>query len=200
MVPARRERDGSLSFWERDDPWTRSWLVPAAAPGGTRAIAVLGDSEDRREVSPSELDDMRAATLRRLARKYGARGIAVPVMDGDGRVAVAGWTDAEGAVWRLALGVAGGREAALAAIGGMFSAGHSESGLGVDILAQRPNRDYGATEYRIRGGREVLDAVARLEGVVVTGRGEGNPATLDLIVGNDRVIEDFLVENGFAVR
>ena len=88
VVPAKRQDDGSLLVWDRNDSWVRQWIVPAKTPKGLRTVAIVGDSEDKRLVAATQIDNMQSSALRQISRKYNAPAIALAVSGEIGRAHV----------------------------------------------------------------------------------------------------------------
>lgn len=166
VIPARRTGSGRLVIWDRNDPWTRAWRVPATI-GGLRVVTLHGDTEDGRSVTPEAIDGMIVDEMAVVMRKYGAPALALAVTDGHS-IALAGWVPGHRAAWTpvSATGdMARDRLEVLAAVPGLFSGGRAtaaqplqEAG-GVTIEAFRERED-GGHDYRIlvRGERSAVDA------------------------------------------
>lgn len=199
VVPARREADGSVTLWDKEDAWTREWTVPRATPAGTRTVAIVGDSEDRRAIDGWRLDSMDLEVLGKLARKYRAPAVAIAVKDGEGEAAVAGWSEGNGASWRPA-GPEGGRNGVLASIDEIFSGGDGQDNFDVAITGQR--FDGRLIEYRIETGQPIIDEVlAGIPGLEVVGHeyDAESPSTIVRVV-DGRDIEAVLRSAGIRVR
>lgn len=212
IIPATRLPDGTVSVWNRADKWNRQWIVPKATPGGTRTVAVNGDSEDMRIVSPDQIDNMSVSALSRLAGKYGASAIAVVVAEETGDVAVAAWAKGNYATWESAVGEGDPRADALRTLDEIYAgadtemAGASppgkegETGNFVTIVGQRYNESKGAMEYRISGPWVLLDRISADPSFDVGSRNEDVPPSVDLTVGDGRDVEQVLSEAGVEVR
>lgn len=209
IIPATRNPDGSVSVWNRADAWNREWTVPKATPGGTRTVAVNGDSEDMRIVSPAQIDNMSVSSLSRLAGKYGAQAIAVVVAEEAGDVAVAAWAKGNFATWDTAFAEGEGRrEAALAVLDEIFSgnqdsgrpAGDGQARDSVSVTGQRFNDAVGRMEYRITGTHAVLDTISRDPSFEITARNDDVPPSVDLVVVDGRDIGQALREGGYPLR
>lgn len=98
LVAARRHEDGSISIWDRDDPWTRLWTVPSIE-GGLRVVGLMGDSEDGRYIDARSVDAMIVDEMRPVMDKYGARALALVVTSTEG-IALAAWSPGSRATWR----------------------------------------------------------------------------------------------------
>ena len=212
IIPATRKPDGSVSVWNRTDAWNREWIVPRATPGGTRTVAVNGDSEDMRIVSPDQIDNMSVPALSKLAGKYGASAIAVVVAEDTGEVAVAAWANGNYATWDSAVSGSEPRDDALRTLDEIYAgadpnlafspkeAGDAGNLNYVTIVGQRYNEQIGGMEYRISGPSSVLDRVAANPAFGVEARNEDVPPSLDLTVVDGRDVERVLAEAGVAVR
>lgn len=190
VVPARRMADGSLSIWERDDPWTKAWRVPRVFDG-LRVVTLFGDAEDRRNVTSAAIDGMVIASLGLVQRKYGAPAIALAVTDG-AEVAVAGYVPGSQASWQgvsAGAGDAEARENAVRTLAAMFRASSAQLTRGADgreaarpdapapdVVATDPPatvtvRAYraspeGGTEFRVTlSDGDARAALARISGV-----------------------------------
>jgi hypothetical protein len=209
ILPATRRLDGTVSVWNRADVWNRQWIVPKATPNGTRTVAVNGDSEDQRIVSPEQIDNMSVTALSRLASKYGASAIAVVVAEEHGEVAVAAWAKGNYATWETAVDNGTPRTDALRTIDEIYSGSNRTPGgetaretakEQVSIIGQRFNEQAGRLEYRIAGPISVLDEIAAHPSFEVA-PGNGNvPPSIDLMVKDGRDVEQALSEAGFEVR
>ena len=181
-IPARRQGDGSLVIWDRNDDWTKVWRVPKAVDG-LRIVTLLGDSEDRKSITPSAIDEMLVDQMRPVMDKYGAPALALIVTDGQS-TAVAGYVPGWTAAWTEVMyadGLAETRSLATDAISAMFSepftqAPTSAGSVGaVEIQAYRQNPETGGMDYRLvlNGSQDVLqyqlDTIASFPGTVVTG-------------------------------
>lgn len=212
ILPATRKADGTVSVWNRADPWNRQWIVPKATPSGTRTVAVNGDSEDMRIVSPEQIDNMSVAALSKLAGKYGASAIAVVVLEEPGQVAVAAWAKGNYATWESAVDEGSPRLDALKTIDEIYAgtdrnmavgdsaASKGRDDLRVTIVGQRFDEGAGRMEYRISGSADVLDEIAADPSFEVFARNEDVPPTVDLSVRDGRDVEQVLSEAGVAVR
>ena len=206
IIPATREQDGSVSVWNRDDPWNRSWRVPRPTPSGTRTVAVNGDSEDMRIVSPGQIDNMSVGALSKLAAKYGASSIAVVVEDDAGDVAVAAWARGNYATWEATPGYGDPREAALDVLDGIFSGAEpppSPEASGddtVSIVGQRPDASAGGMEYRITGRPSALDRIAASTEFRINRRNDDVPPSVDVTVLDGRDVEEALARAGVRLR
>lgn len=205
VIPARREADGSVLVWDRDDPWTKQWTVPKATPGGTRTVAINGDAEDRRIVSAAQIDNMSVSSLSTLAGKYGASAIAVVVADGEGAVAVAAWAHGNYATWDEAPAGTDMRAEALATLDALYSgakpAAVDDDGRALHIAGQRFNAAKGTMEYRIEASQDVaLDQLGETPSLEVTGRDPTDPPSIRVVVTDGREIAQVLTGAGFVVK
>nr|WP_250807960.1 hypothetical protein [Neorhizobium tomejilense] len=208
IIPATRQADGSVSVWNRTDAWNREWVVPKATPVGTRTVAVNGDSEDMRIVSPPQIDNMSVSSLSRLAGKYGASAIAVVVAEDGGGVAVAAWAKGNYATWDTAIEDGGARrDAALRALdeiysgsGSLAAAGEGAIEEGVEIIGQRMNETLGRMEYRIQGDIDMLARIEESGTFTVTSRNENVPPSIDVVVNDGRDVEQALFGAGIRLR
>lgn len=212
IIPATRKPDGSVSVWNRTDVWNRAWIVPKATPGGTRTVAVNGDSEDMRIVSPEQIDNMSVSALSTLAGKYGAAAIAVVVAEDSGEVAVAAWAKGNYATWDSAVGGGDPRGDALRTLDEIYAgadpslassplnAGEAEDLNYVTIVGQRYNERIGGMEYRISGPSSLIDSIASNPAFHVEARNEDVPPSVDLTVVDGRDVESVLAEAGVVVR
>jgi hypothetical protein len=212
IIPATRKPDGSVSVWNRADIWNREWIVPKATPGGTRTVAVNGDSEDMRIVSPDQIDNMSVSALSTLASKYGAAAIAVVVADDTGSVAVAAWAKGNYATWDSAVGGSDPREDALRTLDQIYAGaepnlasspqepGENETRNYVTIVGQRFNEQTGGMEFRISGPQDLLDRIVSDPAFKVEARNEDVPPSVDLTVSEGRDVESVLSEAGIDVR
>lgn len=177
-IPARRNADGSLAIWDRDDEWTKAWRVPQVIDG-LRVVTLLGDSEDRRSITPEAIDQMLVDQMHPVMQKYGAPALALIVTDGQS-TAVAGYVPGWQASWNevdYAGNVVEGRHLSIAAISSMFSDPYQEqptaAAATVTIDAYRQNPQSGGFDYRIvvRGGPEAVDQqlnlIASMPGTLV---------------------------------
>lgn len=212
IIPATRLPDGSVSVWNRADRWNRQWIVPKATPGGTRTVAVNGDSEDMRIVSPDQIDNMSVSALSKLAGKYGASAIAVVVAEETGGVAVAAWAKGNYATWESAVDEGDPRADALRTLDEIYAgadpemaaAAHAgtedEIGNYVTIVGQRYNESKGAMEYRISGPAVLLDRISGDQALDVWARNDDVPPSVDLTVRDGRDVEQVLSDAGVEVR
>lgn len=208
IIPATRKTDGSVSVWNRSDDWNREWIVPKATPSGTRTVAVNGDSEDMRIVSPAQIDNMSVSALSKLAVKYGASAIAVVVAEENGEVAVAAWAKGNYATWESAINDGSSRQAALNALDEIYSGMDPSLSISADrtedgyakIVGQRFNEQSGQMEYRIVGTVSVLDAIANNTSFDITARNDAVPPSLDITVRDGRDVEQILYEAGVELR
>jgi hypothetical protein len=211
IIPATRLPDGTVSVWNRGDDWNRQWIVPKATPEGTRTVAVNGDSEDVRIVSPDQIDNMSVSALSKLAGKYGASAIAVVVAEGTGEVAVAAWAKGNYATWESAVSDGDPRSSALRTLDEIYAGADlkmttsREGSEGatedyVTIVGQRYNESIGEMEYRVSGPSSSLDRISRDRAFYVKARNEDVPPSLDLTVKDGRDVEQVLSEAGFEVR
>jgi hypothetical protein len=212
ILPATRKPDGTVSVWNRTDAWNRQWIVPKATPNGTRTVAVNGDSEDMRIVSPEQIDNMSVAALSKLAGKYGASAIAVVVLEEPGQVAVAAWARGNYATWDSAVDEDTPRLDALKTLDEIYAgtdrnmtvgdsaASEAQGDQRVTIVGQRFDERAGRMEYRISGSAGVLDKIAADSAFEVSTRNEDVPPTIDLSVRDGRDVEQVLSEAGVAVR
>ncbi|MDW9478796.1 hypothetical protein GOB57_08765 [Sinorhizobium meliloti] len=211
IIPATRGPDGTVSVWNRADSWNREWIVPKATPSGTRTVAVSGDSEDMRIVSPEQIDNMSVSALSKLAGKYGASAIAVVVAEETGEVAVAAWASGNYATWDMVLDQEGDpRSNALRKLDEIYAgaapvtapaeAGEAEDQEYVAIVGQRYNEEIGRMEYRISGPLDLLDRIVANPAFGIASRNEDVPQSVDLTVLDGRDVERVLAEAGLAVR
>lgn len=212
IIPATRKADGSVSVWNRTDAWNREWIVPKATPAGTRTVAVNGDSEDMRIVSPEQIDNMSVSALSKLAGKYGASAIAVVVAEETGEVAVAAWANGNYATWERAVGGDDPRDDALRTLDEIYAgadpnlasspieAGETGDLNYVTIVGQRYNERKGVMEYRISGPSSLIDRIVANPAFGVDARNEDVPPSVDLTVVDGRDVERVLAEAGVAVR
>jgi hypothetical protein len=212
ILPATRRTDGTVSVWNRADPWNRQWIVPKATPNGTRTVAVNGDSEDMRIVSPEQIDNMSVAALSKLAGKYGASAIAVVVMEEPGQVAVAAWAKGNYATWESAVDEGAPRLDALKTLDEIYGGADHDMTVGdrgapdapddqrVSIVGQRFDEQAGRMEYRISGPSTALDKIAADPAFEISARNDDVPPTVDLSVRDGRDVEQVLSEAGVAVR
>lgn len=199
VVPAKREADGSLVLWDRSDPWTRSWVVPKPTPHGVRTVAIVGDSEDRRNVDGWSIDSMDIHPLSQLAAKYSAPAIAVAIEDGLGQIAVAGWSPGQSAAWQAVAGSS--REDALAALDDLFSGDVSDDGeFDISITGQRTSED-GWIEYRVEFRHPIVEEVLRgIEGLDVYGYADMESPSLIVRPNDGRDVETILRSAGLQLR
>lgn len=181
-IPARRNDDGTLSIWERSDDWTREWRVPTVVDG-LRVVTLLGDSEDRKRITPEAIDQMLVDQMEPVMAKYGAPALALVVTDGSS-TAVAGYMPGWQASWDEvghSSSLQETRTLAADVISAMFSDPYSaptpsgETG-GVHIQAFRQNPQTGGMDYRIvvMGSGEMIQyqlaAIAAMPGTVIYGK------------------------------
>ncbi|MCS4089802.1 hypothetical protein [Rhizobium sp. BK176] len=212
ILPATRKPDGTVSVWNRAEAWNRQWIVPKATPDGTRTVAVNGDSEDMRIVSPEQIDNMSVSALSRLAGKYGASAIAVVVLEEPGQVAVAAWAKGNYATWESAVDEGSPRLDALKTLDEIYAdadrdmaavanaTSESQDDWRVTIVGQRFDERAGRMEYRVSGSGAALDKIAADQAFEVTSRNEDVPPTMDLSVRDGRDVEQVLSEAGVTVR
>lgn len=210
IIPASRNEDGSVSVWNRADPWNREWTVPKATPGGTRTVAVNGDSEDMRIVSAEQIDNMSVSSLSKLASKYGADAIAVVVAGDEGDVAVAAWARGNFATWDTAIADTDQRrDAVLQTLDDIYSGtGGQQAGpatvardreVGISIIGQRYDESVGLMEYRISADDRVLDRLAGDPAFKVTARNGDIPPSMDIVVLDGRDVSKVLREGGYPL-
>lgn len=199
VVPARRGPDGAVKAWDKEDSWTREWIVPRATPSGTRTVAIVGDSEDRRNIEGWSLDEMDVAALGRLASKYSAPAVAVVVEDDLGAAAVAAWMPQQAATWETA-GAGDARNGSLATLDSIFSGGSpSRESFDVAITGQRV--DGGRTEYRIELAHPIMEDVLRgVPGLDVIGYVDAKRPSLIVSVNDGRDIEMVLRSAGIGIK
>jgi len=209
VVPAKRQEDGSLLVWDRNDSWVRQWIVPEKTPKGLRTVAIVGDSEDKRLVAAAQIDNMQSSALRQIARKYNAPAIALAVSAGDEQV-VAAWVPGFNATWDYTAGGFESRKASLETIDQLFSGeAVMTSGFGegqeqaaeVSVLAERFNEQTQAMEYRVRAPN--IEAENRMLGssrFVVLGRSESDESVLEIRMNDNTPIEKALQEAGLKPR
>ncbi|MBY3151016.1 hypothetical protein HFO56_01040 [Rhizobium laguerreae] len=211
ILPATRKTDGTVSVWNRAEAWNRQWIVPKATPNGTRTVAVNGDSEDMRIVSPEQIDNMSVAALSKLAGKYGASAIAVVVLEEPGEVAVAAWARGNYATWDSAVDGSAPRLGALKTLDEIYAgadrnmiagpeAPEGDSEGPVTIVGQRFDERTGRMEYRISGPTDVLGRIAADPAFDVSAKNEDVPPTIDLSVRDGRDVEQVMSEAGVSVR
>jgi hypothetical protein len=212
ILPATRKADGTVSVWNRADAWNRQWIVPKATPNGTRTVAVNGDSEDMRIVSPDQIDNMSVSALSKLAGKYGASAIAVVVLEEPGQVAVAAWARGNYATWESAIDEGAPRLDALKTLDEIYAGADRNMIVGdtgvserqgderVTIVGQRFDDRAGRMEYRISGSKGALDKIAADQAFDVSARNADVPPTVDLSVRDGRDVEQVLAEAGITVR
>lgn len=197
VVPVRRNADGSMAAWQKGDDWTREWIVPRPTPGGTRTVAITGDSEDARTVRSASLETMDARVLGWLAAKYKAPAVAVAVEDAYGTTAVAGWIQGEGAAWRRADGGAP-RQASLSSMDDIFSGRRSNETFDVAITGQR--LEEGRVLYRIEVTQDIMGDVLRgVDGLDVIGSEDADPHALIVSPRDGEDIESVLRQAGISV-
>lgn len=206
VIPARRNDNGTITVWNKEDQWSREWVVPKKTPSGIKTIAISGDSEDQRIVSGYHIDNMNSRTLSIIAKKYGASSIAIAVTDNKDIVAVAAWSRGRDATWQSGRLIKNPRYDALYVIDEIYS---SNEQVGQDnlrefvpqsnsirIIADRKQPGTNKMEYRIEGNREVLDAVRASKNIVIIAEYEDTPTILDIRIMDDRSIEDTLFNLG----
>lgn len=210
VIPAKRQSDGNLLVWDRADDWVRQWIVPKATPGGIRTVAIVGDSEDKRLVSASHIDNMQSSALRQIAAKYNAPAIALTVSGDDGQV-VAVWVPGQHATWDYANGNRMDRNAALETMDLLFagkqsspevsSTSGSTNTVQVQIVAERFNQDRQVMEYRIRAqGDEAEYRLGNANGLLVLGRATDDPHVYEVRMKNATSIEAALENAGLRVQ
>lgn len=179
-IPARRQADGSLAIWDRNDDWTKEWRVPKVVDG-LRIVTLLGDSEDRKRITPSAIDEMLVDQMRPVMDKYGAPALALIVTDGQS-TAVAGYVPGWTAAWTdvpYAAGLPETHALSTAAISGMFSEPYSQplatdtGAEAVEIRAYRQNPETGGMDYKLvlHGTQDMLqyqlNTISSFAGTVV---------------------------------
>ena len=173
LVAARRHADGSITIWDRDDPWTRLWTVPSIE-GGLRVVGLMGDSEDARHIDARSVDGMIVDEMRPVMDKYGAQALALVVASDDG-IALAAWRPGSRATWR-SLPAAEGAEARSVVVQGIletFSTASAREAPTVAVMA--PSTPTGPTR-RIalvgeRSDGDTWDYLFDLSGLPSTARG-----------------------------
>lgn len=210
VVPAKRQADGSLLVWDRGDSWVRQWIVPEKTPKGLRTVAIVGDSEDKRLIAASQIDNMQSSALRQIARKYNAPAIALAVSGGDEQV-VAAWVPGFNATWDYTSGGFENRKASLETIDQLFS-GHQNMvsanfGLEqtqteqVSIMAERFNAEVQLMEYRIRApSAEAENRILSSRRFIVMGRATSDETVLEIRMNDATPIEKALQEAGLQAR
>lgn len=153
-IPARRASDGSLTIWDRNDPWTSAWRVPITVDG-LRIVTLFGDTEDRRSITPDAIDGMLVDQMQPVMEKYGAPALALIVDDGSG-IALAGYVPGYPASWTLAAETADTEETRKASadllaslFNGAVTAPVQVVEYGVVINAYRQDEFTGETDYRV---------------------------------------------------
>lgn len=171
VVPAKRQSDGTIIVWDRDIPWMKEWVVPHPTPSGLRTIAIAGDSEDKRLIDGTAIDEMGIDALERLASKYKAPAIAVAVSDEVDAIAVAAWMPGHEASWESVPETAS-RQAALSTIDHLFSGQTQTPGLATDggfdiaIVGQRMTSV--GIEYKVMLENErSLELISSTQGLAV---------------------------------
>lgn len=205
IIPARRNEDGAISIWNKNDEWNRNWIVPRKTPSGIKTIAISGDSEDKRLITGDQIDNMSSASLLSMSNKYDAKAIAVVVTDNTGDLAVAAWSAGLDATWQEGLRTDNPRKLALSIIDDIFSGNSSQyeywqPSNSVRIIAERLNPVTLKMEYRLEGDREVLVAVKDSEELDVIAEFTEAPTILDVSLIDDRTIEDALFEMGINLK
>lgn len=212
VVPARRLPDGTLTVWDRADPWTKAWRVPRTIQG-LRTVSLLGDTEDRRSITAAAIDGMLVDSLDVVMRKYGAPAIALAVTDGQS-VAMAAWVPGWSASWepvQVGSSVEETRERALSTLSGMLKTGVArprspDAGAEASIDAFRPKAG-GGNEYRVTirsqtALQDALSALTRIRGASV-GVEARDASTATVVIGLDPGspgLEQELAALGFVVR
>jgi hypothetical protein len=97
LVIPGRDRNGRIILWPKDDQWTTSWRI-AASRDGVRMIATMGDADDREFLTARMVEDLDERGFEKLARKYGAKAVAVAVLHDDKAVEAILWTSEGGVV------------------------------------------------------------------------------------------------------
>jgi hypothetical protein len=210
VVPAKRQADGTLLVWDRNDSWVRQWIVPEKTPKGLRTVAIVGDSEDKRLIAAGQIDNMQSASLHQIARKYNAPAIALVVSGGDEQV-VAAWLPGYNATWDYTAGGFENRKASLETIDALFS-GHQNvatSNFGIEhvqpvqvsVLAERFNAEVQAMEYRIMApGVEAENRLMSSRRFTVMGRTTSDERVLEIRMNDATTIEKALQEAGLQPR
>lgn len=210
VVPAKRQEDGTLLVWDRNDSWVRQWIVPEKTPKGLRTVAIVGDSEDKRLIAATQIDNMQSSALRQIARKYNAPAIALAVSAGDEQV-VAAWVPGYNATWDYTTGGIENRKASLETIDQLFS-GHQAVATsdfgdeqthveGVSVLAERFNTQAQAMEYRVRApSAEAENRMLESNRFMVLGRASSDQSILEIRMNDNTPIEKALQEAGLQSR
>ena len=121
VVPARRHDDGSVTLWDRSDPWTREWAVPAIIDG-LRIVTLIGDDQDARTLTGRSIDEMITDEMQPLMAKYAAPALALVVRSSEG-VAVAAWRPGYRASWDRSIGEGSDHASATETILRLFGSG-----------------------------------------------------------------------------
>jgi hypothetical protein len=210
VVPAKRLEDGTLLVWDRTDTWVRQWIVPEKTPKGLRTVAIVGDSEDKRLIAASQIDNMQSSALKQIARKYNAPAIVLAVSSGDEQV-VAAWLPGYNATWDYTSGGFDNRKASLETIDRLFS-GHQAIAVSdfgteqiqlesVSVLAERFNAETQAMEYRVRApSAEAENRMMGSSRFVVLGRSPSDQSILEIRMNDRTSIEKALQEAGLQSR
>jgi hypothetical protein len=208
VVPAKRQEDGTLLVWDRNDSWVRQWIVPEKTPKGLRTVAIVGDSEDKRLIAATQIDNMQSSALRQIARKYNAPAIALAVSSGEEQV-VAAWIPGYNATWDYAATGLENRKASLETIDQLFS-GHqavaaSDFGAehtdmeGVVVLAERFNSQAQTMEYRVRApNAEAENRMLGSNRFIILGRASSDQSILEIRMNDNTPIEKALQEAGLS--
>lgn len=191
VVPVTRDASGTITAWNRSDPWIRKWVVPKRVGDGIRTVTVTGDADDVRGVSGDQFDNMDSSALRRLTSKYGAPAIAVVVSGTDGNAAVAAWTPGHQASWEVTRDGEDPKEGAMRILGDLFSGAAAQSGR-IRITGVRTID--GIDQYRLEGkDPEAIEALRHNRGIeIVEAMDVGGRPTAIVRVTNGRLIEDVI--------
>jgi len=195
VIPVVRDASGSISAWNRNDPWVRKWIVPKPVGNGIRAVTVTGDADDVRSVTGEQFDNMDTSALRRLLNKYGASAIAMVVAGDQGTAAVAAWTPGQQASWDVTRPNEDPKEGAMRILGELFS-GPASSAQTNKIKITGVRTVAGVDQYRLEG--RDWNAIDGLRGnraieILETMENDGHP-TVIVRVTNGRTIEEAIGE------
>lgn len=196
VVPASRDRTGAISAWDRSGPWMRRWIVPKPAKGNVRTVAITGDAEDARLIGGTELDNMDAAALGRLAAKYRAPALAIVVEGPDGDAAVAAWSAGRDASWDVTAAGEDAREGSLRIIGDLFS-GETRAKV-PDVAITGIRTVEGVDQYRLEAvDAAAMDVLRGLPGVsVIEVHADARRPWAVVTVTDGRAIEEVISSMG----
>ncbi len=210
VIPAQRQSDGSLTVFDRTNPWVREWIVPKPTAQGIKTVTLTGDSEDKRLLTPADIEEMRAQALQRLAQKYNAPAIAVVVSDVDGTAAIAAWMQNRRATWeKPTQGV--DRLALSATLDSIFTgtdhASSAEPDLVTDgrpvarIVAERLNQEENKMEYRIEPlSKDAEQLIAGSSSLQYIGQSAGDGGIMEVRIMDGSSIEAVLAAVGVSVQ